>query len=135
MLLGPRRFDSVSSTMATSPTSSARPGSRGPRGRASRQPTQPIEPSPSGSRYRRTGWAFVVLALTTKADTRNALAVTPVWFLILGVAWTRVRRRIRRPATGGSANGEGAPTEDAAADGDRTGESGLREGGADQAPA
>ena len=80
-------------------------------------------------------FAFVVLALTTKADTRNALAVTPVWFLILGVAWTRVRRRIRRPATGGSANGEGAPTEDAAADGARTGESGLREGGADQAPA
>ena len=65
--------------MATSPTSSARPGSRGPRGRASRQPTQPIEPSPSGSRYRRTGWAFVVLALAVVTGLRE-------WFGVSGVA-------------------------------------------------
>ena len=65
--------------MATSPTSSARPGSRGPRGRASRQPTQPIEPSPSGSRYRRTGWAFVVLALAVVTGLRE-------WFGVSGAA-------------------------------------------------
>ena len=66
--------------MATSPSSSARSGTRGSRGRASKQqPTQPIEPPRSGSRYRRTGWAFVVLAIAVVTGLRE-------WFGVSGVA-------------------------------------------------
>ena len=66
--------------MATSPSSSARSGARGSRGRASKQqPTQPIEPPRSGSRYRRTGWAFVVLAIAVVTGLRE-------WFGVSGVA-------------------------------------------------
>ena len=66
--------------MATSPSSSARSGTRGSRGRASKQqPTQPIEPPRSGSRYRRTGWAFVVLAMAVVTGLRE-------WFGVSGVA-------------------------------------------------
>ena len=53
---------------------------RGSRGRASKQqPTQPIEPPRSGSRYRRTGWAFVVLAMAVVTGLRE-------WFGVSGVA-------------------------------------------------
>jgi D-serine/D-alanine/glycine transporter len=38
-------------------------------------------------------FAFVLWALTTQPDTLAALLVTPVWFLILGVAWAVLRRR------------------------------------------
>ena len=38
-------------------------------------------------------FAFVLWALTTQPDTLLALLVTPVWFLILGVAWLVLRRR------------------------------------------
>ena len=38
-------------------------------------------------------FAFVLWALTTQADTLTALLVTPVWFVILGVAWAILRRR------------------------------------------
>ena len=66
--------------MATSPSSSARSCTRGSRGRASKQqPTQPIEPPRSGSRYRRTGWAFVVLAIAVVTGLRE-------WFGVSGVA-------------------------------------------------
>ena len=99
--------------MATSPSSSARSGARG-RGRASKQPTQPMEQPPSGSRYRRTAWAFVVLALAvitglrewfgvsgTAGGVLHHLAAGPVGVLgiavplllgALGVAMLRVRR-------------------------------------------
>lgn len=38
-------------------------------------------------------FAFVLWALTTQPDTLAALLVTPIWFLILGVAWAVLRRR------------------------------------------
>ncbi|MEH0108838.1 amino acid permease [Tersicoccus sp. MR15.9] len=38
-------------------------------------------------------FAFVLWALTTQSDTLTALAVTPVWFVVLGVAWLVLRRR------------------------------------------
>ncbi len=38
-------------------------------------------------------FAFVIWALTQAADTRQALLVTPVWFVVLGIAWLVVRRR------------------------------------------
>ena len=41
-------------------------------------------------------FAFVLWALTTQPDTLAALLVTPIWFLILGVAWFFLFRR--RPA-------------------------------------
>ena len=100
--------------MATSPASSARSGARGSRGRAPRQSTQPIEPSPSGGRYRRTAWAFVVLALAVVTGLREWLGVSgvaggvlhhlaagpvgvlgivvPLLLGALGVAMLRVRR-------------------------------------------
>ena len=73
-----RQLDNVAGTMATSPSSSARSGARG-RGRASKQPTQPMEQPPSGSRYRRTAWAFVVLALAVITGLRE-------WFGVSGTA-------------------------------------------------
>ncbi|MEU2980557.1 D-serine/D-alanine/glycine transporter [Streptomyces hirsutus] len=41
-------------------------------------------------------FAFLIWALTQKEDTLQALLVTPVWFVILGIAWA-VHRRRRRP--------------------------------------
>ena len=38
-------------------------------------------------------FVFVVWALAQAADTRAALVVTPIWFVLLGVAWALVRRR------------------------------------------
>lgn len=38
-------------------------------------------------------FGFLLWALTQQADTLRALLVTPVWFVVLGVAWAIVRRR------------------------------------------
>ncbi|MFC9554954.1 D-serine/D-alanine/glycine transporter [Rhodococcus sp. NPDC056960] len=38
-------------------------------------------------------FGFLIWALTQKDDTLHALLVTPVWFAILGVAWSILRRR------------------------------------------
>jgi D-serine/D-alanine/glycine transporter len=38
-------------------------------------------------------FAFVLWALTTQPDTLIALLVTPIWFVVLGVAWAILRRR------------------------------------------
>nr|WP_230085348.1 MULTISPECIES: D-serine/D-alanine/glycine transporter [Arthrobacter] len=38
-------------------------------------------------------FAFVLWALTTQPDTLKALLVTPLWFLILGVVWSLIRKR------------------------------------------
>lgn len=38
-------------------------------------------------------FAFLIWALTQEPDTLHALLVTPVWFVILGVAWSVLRRR------------------------------------------
>lgn len=43
-------------------------------------------------------FGFILWALTQQADTRQALMVTPVWFLALGVAWFFVRQRPRHLA-------------------------------------
>ncbi|MGJ3558185.1 amino acid permease [Streptomyces sp. INA 01156] len=41
-------------------------------------------------------FAFLVWALTQKEDTLQALLVTPVWFVILGIAWAVLRHRRRQ---------------------------------------
>ncbi|MBU9765245.1 D-serine/D-alanine/glycine transporter [Mycobacterium sp. TNTM28] len=38
-------------------------------------------------------FVFLVVAFTLKQDTRQALLVTPVWFIVLGIAWAVLRRR------------------------------------------
>ncbi|AOW93329.1 D-serine/D-alanine/glycine transporter [Rhodococcus sp. WMMA185] len=38
-------------------------------------------------------FVFIIWALTREADTLHALLVTPIWFVVLGVAWTVIRRR------------------------------------------
>lgn len=38
-------------------------------------------------------FAFLIWAFTQKADTLQALLVTPVWFVVLAVAWSVVRKR------------------------------------------
>ncbi|NLE80000.1 MAG: D-serine/D-alanine/glycine transporter [Rhodococcus sp.] len=38
-------------------------------------------------------FAFIIWALTQEEDTLQALLVTPVWFVVLGVAWAIIRRR------------------------------------------
>jgi D-serine/D-alanine/glycine transporter len=38
-------------------------------------------------------FAFVLWALTTQPDTLTALLVTPLWFVVLAVAWAILRRR------------------------------------------
>ncbi len=43
-------------------------------------------------------FVFLIWALTQKPDTLQALLVTPVWFVILGLAWAVLRRRPRRLA-------------------------------------
>ncbi|MGD6980979.1 MULTISPECIES: D-serine/D-alanine/glycine transporter [Citricoccus] len=37
-------------------------------------------------------FGFIIWAMTTQADTRAALLVTPVWFLILGLGYLKLRR-------------------------------------------
>ncbi|MDF2471165.1 MAG: amino acid permease, partial [Rhodococcus erythropolis] len=38
-------------------------------------------------------FVFILWALTTKDDTLQALVVTPIWFVVLGIAWAIIRRR------------------------------------------
>jgi D-serine/D-alanine/glycine transporter len=38
-------------------------------------------------------FGFLLWALTQETDTLRALLVTPVWFVVLGVAWAILRRR------------------------------------------
>ncbi|MCJ0905291.1 D-serine/D-alanine/glycine transporter [Rhodococcus sp. ARC_M6] len=38
-------------------------------------------------------FVFILWALTTKEDTLQALIVTPIWFVALGIAWVIIRRR------------------------------------------
>ncbi|NLS52528.1 D-serine/D-alanine/glycine transporter [Hafnia alvei] len=38
-------------------------------------------------------FAFVIVLLTLQADTRQALMVTPLWFVILGLGWMFIRKR------------------------------------------
>ncbi len=38
-------------------------------------------------------FGFLLWALTQKDDTLQALLVTPIWFVILGIAWLIIRRR------------------------------------------
>ncbi|MGV0812993.1 D-serine/D-alanine/glycine transporter [Mycolicibacterium boenickei] len=38
-------------------------------------------------------FVFLVWAFTQKQDTLQALLVTPVWFIVLGIAWAVLRRR------------------------------------------
>ncbi|TSD50246.1 D-serine/D-alanine/glycine transporter [Rhodococcus sp. KBS0724] len=38
-------------------------------------------------------FVFILWALTTKDDTLQALLVTPIWFVALGIAWAIIRRR------------------------------------------
>ncbi|MGV9803860.1 amino acid permease, partial [Mycobacterium sp. NPDC003449] len=42
-----------------------------------------------------TFFAFLIWAFTQKSDTLHALLVTPIWFIVLGVAWAVLRRRPR----------------------------------------
>ena len=43
-------------------------------------------------------FAFLLWAFTQKTDTLQALLVTPVWFVVLGIAWAVLRRRPRHLA-------------------------------------
>ncbi|AVE16742.1 D-serine/D-alanine/glycine transporter [Hafnia paralvei ATCC 29927] len=38
-------------------------------------------------------FVFVIVLLTLEADTRQALMVTPLWFIILGMGWMFIRKR------------------------------------------
>ncbi|KAF0965498.1 D-serine/D-alanine/glycine transporter [Rhodococcus sp. T7] len=38
-------------------------------------------------------FVFLIWALTQEDDTLEALLVTPVWFIVLGIAWAVIRRR------------------------------------------
>ena len=38
-------------------------------------------------------FAFVLVLLTLREDTRQALVVTPLWFIILGIGYQFVRRK------------------------------------------
>ncbi|WP_371934484.1 hypothetical protein [Mycobacterium sp. TY815] len=38
-------------------------------------------------------FAFVIWAFTQKADTLHALQCTPVWFVVLAIVWSVVRKR------------------------------------------
>ncbi|AUX93024.1 D-serine/D-alanine/glycine transporter [Mixta gaviniae] len=40
-------------------------------------------------------FAFVIVLLTLQEDTRNALIVTPLWFIMLGFGWWMRRRKAR----------------------------------------
>ena len=39
-------------------------------------------------------FAFIIVALTQDPDTAIALAVTPIWFVVLFFMWRRVRGRV-----------------------------------------
>lgn len=39
-------------------------------------------------------FAFIVVVLTLEPDTLQALLVTPVWFVILGVAWYLIKGKV-----------------------------------------
>ncbi|OBG86406.1 D-serine/D-alanine/glycine transporter [Mycobacterium sp. E802] len=43
-------------------------------------------------------FVFLIVAFTLKEDTRQALLVTPIWFIVLAVAWAVLRRRPRHLA-------------------------------------
>lgn len=43
-------------------------------------------------------FVFVIWALTQKTDTLQALLVTPLWFVGLGVVWMFLRRRPEQAA-------------------------------------
>ncbi|MBK5008114.1 D-serine/D-alanine/glycine transporter [Pseudomonas sp. S60] len=43
-------------------------------------------------------FAFILVLLSLQADTRSALVVTPIWFVLLAVTYQGVRRR-RHPRT------------------------------------
>lgn len=52
-------------------------------------------------------FVFVLVLLTLEEDTRQALIVTPIWFIVLGAGWLIVGKNarqvcasIRRPASG-----------------------------------
>lgn len=47
-------------------------------------------------------FAAMLVVLMLEADTRNALLVTPIWFVVLGLAWLRVRKGLRRAGRGQS---------------------------------
>ncbi len=51
-------------------------------------------------------FAFLIWAFTQKHDTLQALLVTPVWFIVLGVAWAVVRRRPAQMARAATFHGE-----------------------------
>jgi D-serine/D-alanine/glycine transporter len=43
-----------------------------------------------------TFFAGMVVVLAMEPETRTALLVTPVWFVVLGIAWAVLRRRAAR---------------------------------------
>lgn len=43
-------------------------------------------------------FVFLIVAFTLKEDTRQALLVTPIWFIVLAIAWAVLRRRPRHLA-------------------------------------
>jgi D-serine/D-alanine/glycine transporter len=38
-------------------------------------------------------FAFVLVLLTLQEDTRQALMVTPIWFILLGIGWWLRQRK------------------------------------------
>lgn len=50
-------------------------------------------------------FAFMLVVLGLFEDTRGPLLLTPVWFVILGIAWMLVRRRAGRVAASGGPEG------------------------------
>ena len=40
-----------------------------------------------------TGFAFVLVLLTLEEDTRQALIVTPLWFIALGLGWLFIGKK------------------------------------------
>ncbi|MDU3158765.1 MAG: D-serine/D-alanine/glycine transporter, partial [Hafnia alvei] len=38
-------------------------------------------------------FGFVIVLITLEAATRQALMVTPIWFVILGLGWMFIRKR------------------------------------------
>lgn len=39
-------------------------------------------------------FAFVLVLLTLQPDTRQALMVTPLWFIVLAIGWQVQKRKI-----------------------------------------
>ena len=58
-------------------------------------------------------FVFILVALTRDRDTLTALAVTPLWFGVLGLGWWRVRGVARAAAETFSAGEEGGKRQDA----------------------